>query len=420
MTDRGATPVETLLRACEIGTAEGLRYVYAGNLPGRVGELGEHALPACGETLIERRGFRVLANRLRGGACPRCAAPIPGRWDARVEGTTRTHGIPLPVLCPRKRPFPPTTGRPDRPSSPRGWRGSMSVSWTRDAAAHLYRRAGFGGTPSEIDASTRGVSTARSRASWTTTRSTCRRTRRGSRHGATTSCACTGLQQWFLDRMAFSPRPLEEKLTYFWNLHWTSGISKVKGETLILNQNADRAAVRDRQVRRPGSSRSRRTRPCSIWLDNATNRAGRPNENYARELMELFTLGIGQLQPDRRHRGRARPHGVDGPGLRPVVELQRRDLRGSTRITRRRRRRRFSGRPATGTGTTRIGIILDLTDSRRLRLRPVHRREAVVVPGRHGRVRRGRRRAPERVRLVGSLDSRGRAGDPPSRRVLGR
>ena len=42
--------------------------------------------------------FTVLKNRLVSGACPRCATPIPGRWDARVEGTTRTHGIPLPVL----------------------------------------------------------------------------------------------------------------------------------------------------------------------------------------------------------------------------------------------------------------------------------------------------------------------------------
>ena len=59
MTDRGATPVETLLRACEIGTAEGLRYVYAGNIPGRVGQWENTRCPACGETVIERRGFRV-------------------------------------------------------------------------------------------------------------------------------------------------------------------------------------------------------------------------------------------------------------------------------------------------------------------------------------------------------------------------
>ena len=39
----------------------------------------------------------IVRNRLRGGACPDCTTPIPGRWDARVEGTTRTHGVPLPV-----------------------------------------------------------------------------------------------------------------------------------------------------------------------------------------------------------------------------------------------------------------------------------------------------------------------------------
>ncbi len=48
--------------------------------------------------MIERRGFRVLRNRLVAGACPMCAAPMPGRWDPKLEGAGRTHGIPLPVL----------------------------------------------------------------------------------------------------------------------------------------------------------------------------------------------------------------------------------------------------------------------------------------------------------------------------------
>jgi pyruvate formate lyase activating enzyme len=98
MNDRGATPAATLLRACEIGKAEGLRYVYAGNIPGRTGEWENTRCPKCSSTVIERRGFRVLANRLVEGACPSCATPIPGRWDASVEGSTRTHGIPLPVI----------------------------------------------------------------------------------------------------------------------------------------------------------------------------------------------------------------------------------------------------------------------------------------------------------------------------------
>jgi pyruvate formate lyase activating enzyme len=100
MTDRGATPPETLLRACEIGTAEGLHYVYAGNLPGRLGRWENTRCPGCGDTVIERRGFRVLANRLVEGACPTCGTVIPGRWDGKAEGTTRTHGFPLPVLPP--------------------------------------------------------------------------------------------------------------------------------------------------------------------------------------------------------------------------------------------------------------------------------------------------------------------------------
>jgi uncharacterized protein (DUF1800 family) len=101
-----------------------------------------------------------------------------------------------------------------------------------------------------------------------------------------------GVQQWFMDRMASSPRPLEEKMTYFWNLHWTSGIAKVKGETLILNQNKTQRQYAmgkfDDLVLKMSQDPA-----MLVWLDNATNKATKPNENYARELMELFTLGIG-------------------------------------------------------------------------------------------------------------------------------
>jgi pyruvate formate lyase activating enzyme len=98
MNDRGSTPVSTLIRAAEIGTEEGLHFVYAGNLPGRVGEWENTRCPRCRATVITRVGFRVTGNRLRDGACPDCGTPIPGRWDPSKEGTTRTHGIPLPVL----------------------------------------------------------------------------------------------------------------------------------------------------------------------------------------------------------------------------------------------------------------------------------------------------------------------------------
>jgi pyruvate formate lyase activating enzyme len=98
MNDRGGTPAKTLLRAAEIGVEAGLQFVYAGNLPGRTGEWENTRCPNCKATVIERYGFRVTKNSLVDGACPKCGRAIPGRWDRAVEGTTRTHGIPLPVL----------------------------------------------------------------------------------------------------------------------------------------------------------------------------------------------------------------------------------------------------------------------------------------------------------------------------------
>ena len=82
MADRGWTPATTLLRAADIGQSEGLHFVYAGNIPGRTGSLENTYCPACTTPLIERVGFRILANRLGpGGACPRCGARIPGVWS---------------------------------------------------------------------------------------------------------------------------------------------------------------------------------------------------------------------------------------------------------------------------------------------------------------------------------------------------
>ncbi len=82
MTDRPATTAAALQRAAEIGQEAGLRYVYAGNLPGRVGSLEDTLCPHCQTLLVRRRGYTILENRLTAAqACPRCGAPIPGRWE---------------------------------------------------------------------------------------------------------------------------------------------------------------------------------------------------------------------------------------------------------------------------------------------------------------------------------------------------
>lgn len=83
MGDTGNTPVDKLLEACEIGTEAGLRYIYAGNRPGMVGEWENTRCPSCRTTVIERRGFTVRSNRLVDGRCPTpgCGTVIPGYWS---------------------------------------------------------------------------------------------------------------------------------------------------------------------------------------------------------------------------------------------------------------------------------------------------------------------------------------------------
>ena len=86
--DAGTRPTEPedLLRAAEIGRIAGLRYIYAGNLPGRVGDLENTDCHGCGATLITRSGYRVTSYKVSSsGACPSCGAEIPGRWATRFE-----------------------------------------------------------------------------------------------------------------------------------------------------------------------------------------------------------------------------------------------------------------------------------------------------------------------------------------------
>jgi pyruvate formate lyase activating enzyme len=82
MTDPDDTSPETLLRAAQIGKRAGLRYIYAGNLPGQVGDLENTRCPDCHELLVERYGYLITGYHLTpDGRCPKCARLIPGRWD---------------------------------------------------------------------------------------------------------------------------------------------------------------------------------------------------------------------------------------------------------------------------------------------------------------------------------------------------
>jgi pyruvate formate lyase activating enzyme len=82
MLDAPATPSSTLQRAAEIGQEAGLHYVYAGNLPGKVGSLEDTNCPKCAQPLIKRRGYWILENLVNNnGTCPHCGAKIAGIWN---------------------------------------------------------------------------------------------------------------------------------------------------------------------------------------------------------------------------------------------------------------------------------------------------------------------------------------------------
>lgn len=98
MTEPDNTPTRTLLRAAEIGREAGLRYVYAGNLPGRVEEYEHTLCPSCNDVLIKRAGYVILEYRLTAsGSCPRCGTHVPGIWPEDAS-KVQLNGIGAPFL----------------------------------------------------------------------------------------------------------------------------------------------------------------------------------------------------------------------------------------------------------------------------------------------------------------------------------
>jgi pyruvate formate lyase activating enzyme len=99
MTSPDDTRPADLLRAATIGHDAGLRFVYAGNLPGYVGDLEDTRCHRCGELLIRRFGYAIEDYKLTPeGTCPACQAIIPGRWSKKFDGQ-----IAARPFLPRKR-----------------------------------------------------------------------------------------------------------------------------------------------------------------------------------------------------------------------------------------------------------------------------------------------------------------------------
>lgn len=94
MADTPRTPADTLEAAYMAGKEAGLHFVYAGNLPGRVGTRENTYCPQCGALLIRRHGFYVLENHMRGNVCAECGAAIPGVWEGVPPRQSTGAGIP--------------------------------------------------------------------------------------------------------------------------------------------------------------------------------------------------------------------------------------------------------------------------------------------------------------------------------------
>ena len=176
----------------------------------------------------------------------------------------------------------------------------MSQPWNLRRAWHLHRRAGLGANWLELQ---QAVHDGKSKTVTKLVSFENQSSEDDSEYetivrSLETTAASTGdvsrLQAAWIYRLLFTGHPLTERLTLVWHNHFATSQLKVNSTSQMLRQNrllrehaggqfADLlvAAVKDPAM--------------LIWLDAATNRAGNPNENLARELMELFTLGTGNF-----------------------------------------------------------------------------------------------------------------------------
>ena len=101
------------------------------------------------------------------------------------------------------------------------------------------------------------------------------------------------LRAWWVQEMLATPSPLTERMTLFWHNHFVSSQQKVRIARLMYGQNA---MLRANALGNFGVllHAAAKDPAMLVYLDSAQNRKGQPNENFAREVMELFTLGEGR------------------------------------------------------------------------------------------------------------------------------
>lgn len=201
-----------------------------------------------------------------------------------------------------------------------------SAEWSPQAAAHLLARAGFGGTPAEVrrlyemgmEGAVRELVEVSDSPDWLPAPADAAKRdmeeQREMRQNAMTMSEedrraaqkqiqelyherTVALRQWWLERMRQSSHPLREKLTLFWHGHFATSIQKVRVPYLMYSQNELFRKWAFGPL--PELTKCVSQDPAMMrYLDLTDSRKEAPNENYAREVMELFTLGEGHYSED--------------------------------------------------------------------------------------------------------------------------
>lgn len=167
--------------------------------------------------------------------------------------------------------------------------------WNLARVVHLHRRAGFAATWGEVQRDLKdgpAKSIERVLRGQSTSPAEFDRTSTLLADAAISNRDAGRLKAWWVYRMFFGPDPLTERLTLTWHSHFATSLEKVRDPGKMYRQNdlmrrhgrGKFADLLTRVVKDPAML---------VWLDADRNRKGRPNENLAREVMELFTLGVG-------------------------------------------------------------------------------------------------------------------------------
>ncbi len=179
--------------------------------------------------------------------------------------------------------------------------------WNLQRAGHLYRRASFGATMAQLQQAVKdgpdktidrllagGPGLDAFEKSTDTLAASIANGNNGQQ-----------LRAWWLNRMLYSPHPLREKIALFWHNHFATSNAKVQNARFMLGQY-------ELMKRHALGSFEKMLQEMShdpammIWLDTRGSKKGNPNENYAREIMELFSLGVGNYtEADIREAARA-------------------------------------------------------------------------------------------------------------------